>query len=192
MIIVGIDPGLNGAIASIDGDDVRIWDLPVAERVMSTKTKAGNPKVRRSIDAERLARMLGNDVLDNFLEPADAIVFVEWAQASPGISPVAAFNYGEGFGLIRGVLAHLGVPMRLVRSSVWKKALGLTRPKGERDIDDATGFGLGDKDAALELARKLYPGIGHGLRLKGNDGRAEALLIAHYGCEQLEEERGAA
>jgi crossover junction endodeoxyribonuclease RuvC len=177
MLVVGIDPGLGGAIARLDGAAVAVWDLPL------TRVKRGG-KMREVIDAVALARLIGLEVLGDYCDPGDATVFVEWASSSPNMGVSSAFRYGEGFGLIRGVLAHLGVPTRLVPAAKWKREMGLVT-KGSRELGRNEAR---DKAPALDLARKLYPQILGDLERKKDEGRAEALLIAHYGCELLEAE----
>lgn len=171
-ITVGIDPGQTGAIASICGEHANVWDIPTGVRLSGGKR-------RTFVDANMLADLLGLTVLGDFLDPDDALVWVEWAQASPQMGTVSAFRYGEGFGLIRGILAHLRVPVRLVRASQWKRGMGLV-------VEGGGDFEAVDKGTSLDLARKLYPQLAHMLERDRDNGRAEALLIAHYGCEQAE------
>lgn len=174
MIVVGIDPGLRGAIARIEGDDARVWDMPVT----TLKRKAA--KERDVIDPERLAHLLGGQVFDNFFDPEDGVAYVEWAQASQNMGTVSAFRYGEGFGILRGVLAHLGVPVKLTTAAKWKRYLGLITP-GHRELGRNEAQ---DKRSPLDLAKIFYPRLAAHLTLAKHEGRAEGLLIAHYGCEQ--------
>jgi crossover junction endodeoxyribonuclease RuvC len=176
VIVLGVDPGLKGGIAALDGDSARVWDFPVIERRVGRK-------IKRRIDSALLARLIGNEVLTNYCAPEDAIVFIERAQATPQMGVSSAFAYGECFGLAVGVLAHLDVPIRYVSPVVWKRDMGLGK-KGSRLIgrDDER-----DKAPAIQLARKLYPALLEQLSHSKHDGRAEALLIAHWGVEQLDE-----
>lgn len=180
MIVVGIDPGLDGAICRMHDDTERVWDMPTHEVVR-------NGKARRQLNAEALALLLGLDVFDAYDgDKGQAIAFVEAAQASTQMGVSSAFAYGVGFGLVLGVLAHLGVPVVLVSPARWKKRMGIAK-KGSRELGEEP-----DKRSALDLARALYPRLGEQLALKKHDGRAEAVLLAHYGWEQLEEKGDAA
>jgi hypothetical protein len=187
VIVLGIDPGLSGAVAVIHGDAAGVWSVPVVEKQTGwRRNKAGErvPKTHTSIVVEKLARLIGEAV--NVCEPqTESVAFVEWARSGPSMGVSSAFHYGEGFGMIRGILAHLGVPVRLVTADKWKRAMGLIT-KGSRELgrNDAR-----DKAPAFELARKLYPRLAEQLALAKHEGRAEALLIAHYGCEVLEEKK---
>lgn len=176
MIVVGIDPGISGGISVLDGDAATVHDTPTSVRKVGTKLK-------RRVDPVALARLLGLEI--NVLDPTtEAVVFVERAGASPHMGVSSAFAYGECFGLVVGILAHLGVPTRLVTAVTWKRAMGLVT-KGSRELGRNEAR---DKSPALELARKLYPKLADKLALAKHDGRAEALLLAHYGAELLDEE----
>lgn len=98
--------------------------------------------------------------------PNNSVAYVEHAQAMPKQGVVSVFNYGIGFGKILASLEIRGIEIKLVRPAIWKKALRL--PK--------------EKEAAVVMAEKLYPGISFRTpRGRLLDGKAEALLIAHYG-----------
>lgn len=174
MIVVGVDIGLKGGFAVLGDGDPRVWSMPSVEREIGGKT-------RRRVDPAALADLIGLDVLGNYCEPGDGVAFVERAQASPQMGVSSSFAYGEAFGLVVGVLAHLRVPVRFVSPVVWKRALGIAK-KGNREIgrDEER-----DKNPAIELARKLYPALHREINYAKDDGKAEALLIAHYGCEEL-------
>jgi len=172
MNTIGIDIGIRGGIALVnDAGAAFVMDTPTVERKISGKTK-------RRVDAVGLSEALAGIAVDG------VIAFVERAQASPQMGVSSAFAYGEAFGLVVGVLAQLGVQTRLVSPVAWKREMGLMKP-GNREIgrDEER-----EKDSALELARKLYPQLHASLNLAKHDGRADALLIAHYGAEILEQE----
>ena len=157
MIVVGIDPGVSGALAIIEGEGntwaVRsVYDLPVVQE----RTSAG--KMRRHIDPVALYALLDG------LGPVDRIV-VERLNAPPGISGVAAYSLGATAATISTVLALLGLGVKLVSSSVWKRAMEV--PK--------------DKEAARQFATERF-GTTEYWRRKLDHNRAEAALIALYGA----------
>jgi Holliday junction resolvasome RuvABC endonuclease subunit len=174
VIVIGIDPGLTGGVAMLHGSQAEVWDTP-------SKLVEVNGKTKRRIDAPALARLIDKAV--NCLDPhREARAFVELAQASPRMGVSSAFAYGQAFGLVVGVLAHLDVPVQTVPAAQWKRGMGLAK-KGSRELgrDEER-----EKGSALDLARRLYPQLADELgRIKDN-GRADALLLAHWGCEQLE------
>lgn len=174
MIVLGIDPGLTGGIAMLDGDTSRVWDTP--SRLVEV-----NGKTKRRIDPGALARVIDKAV--NVVDPRRmARAFVELAQASPHMGVSSAFAYGQAFGLVMGVLAHLDMPVQTVPAAQWKRGMGLVK-RGSRELgrDEER-----EKGSALDLARRLYPRLADELGRVKDNGRADALLLAHWGAEQLE------
>lgn len=158
-VIIGIDPGISGAIAII-GDHraaPAVKDMPVMSKGTGKK---------QQVNAAELARMLASC--------APSVVYVERVSAMPEQGVVSMFAFGEAFGVIRGVLAAMNIPIELVTPQTWKRRFGL----------------LGtEKDAARTKAIELYPTAP--LARKKDIGRADALLIARYGWE-TEQQRMAA
>lgn len=146
--IIGIDPGLSGAIAILSptGELECLADLPV---IRDGKLSW--------IDGGRLQSIL-IDTLHG--RPARAVV--ERVQAFPSQGRSSAFNFGVGFGSLLSILQARHLPIELVTPVVWKRAMGLSK----------------DKHASLDKARLLYPSADLGLAK--HDGRAEALLLAHW------------
>ncbi len=167
--VIGIDPGIHGGIALVTGDSAHVTDMPTLER------KVGK-KVKHRVDAAELA-----EVLTTFALPG-AIAYVERAQASTRMGVSSSFAYGEAFGMVVGALAQLHIEIRFVSPSAWKREMGLVKP-GSRELgrDEER-----EKGSALELARALYPQLADKLSRQKDDGRADALLIAHHGAEKIE------
>jgi crossover junction endodeoxyribonuclease RuvC len=112
--VLGIDPGLSGAIAILDGDElVSVEDVPILE-------VAG----KRHIDAYGLAR-----IIDSYVAGEKALAWLEFVAASPQMGVTSAFRFGETYGLIRGVLAANFVRTETVPPRVWKKAMGVKADK---------------------------------------------------------------
>lgn len=150
MIVMSIDPGLSGAIAVFDGDDlIDIVDTPVHSLVRNNKTK-------RQISAVGLAAI--------FREYKPAHVVVEKVSAMPGQGVTSMFSFGRSFGLIEGILAAFEIPTTYVMPSVWTKGIGR---------------GLG-KDASRARACELYPSHQKQFARVKDDGRADAVLIGAW------------
>ncbi len=147
-MIIGIDPGLSGALAvlSSTGELGCLADLPVIRDGRLAW-----------IDGGRLQSLLIQTLQGR---PARAVV--ERTSSMPGQGVASSFTFGVGFGSILSVLQALHLPIELVTAATWKKALGLSS----------------DKRASLDKARLLYPDAE--LHLAKHDGRAEALLLAHW------------
>lgn len=156
-MILGIDPGLSGALALYSDVALVIFDMPTIETVV-------NKKVKRAIDAYQL----GNWIDLHRTEISLAIVEQVGSMPEQGIT--SAFNFGFSTGVIHGVLAGNQVPMRTVTPAVWKRQFGL--------------IGKG-KDASRLAASRIVPQYADRWPLKKHDGRAEAFLLAAWGALQM-------
>lgn len=152
---IGIDPGVSGAIAFLNGTEVEVVDMPV---MLSSKNKS-------QVNAAELAKILKGWVYPTTLgDFYNLSVYVERVGAMPGQGVVSMFNFGVSYGIILGVLGALQLPVILISPVKWKRRAGLIgKPK----------------DYARTLAQQLYPGIELGR--KKDIGRADALLIARFG-----------
>jgi crossover junction endodeoxyribonuclease RuvC len=149
---LGIDPGASGAIAVLreDGVLVAVIDMPVVE------LKVGKAMKRR-VSPELLAHEMSLY--------AGSVVFLEQVSAMPGQGVSSMFAFGESYGIVKGVLAALGMSINLVTPNTWKKAMGLNA----------------GKDGSRAKAIQMWPShVGDFKRVK-DDGRAEACLIAEFG-----------
>jgi len=151
--ILGIDPGISGAMAIIDPHTnlvKLISDFPLHPK------GAGGKNV---IDASDLAQMIEPHI------PHVAFAVVEDVHAMPGQGVTSMFTFGVAKGLIIGVLSAFKCPIFFVPPGVWKSCYGLSA----------------NKSISIELAVKKYPDAAGMLTRKKDDGRAEALLLADFG-----------
>lgn len=159
--IIGIDPGVSGAIAGIDPanpSDCWVEDMPVVE------VKVAGSK-RRIIDPSGLARLLMSINIDKvILEKIPSAIIIN-GKSRMGAS--TSFQLGRGLGICEGVLAGRFIPYLLVTPQAWKGAMLAGTSK--------------DKGAALLTARRMFPSVD--LSKKKHDGRAEALLMAQFGVQ---------
>ena len=151
MTIIGIDVGLDGAVAVLP--EGRVFDTP-------TVTVASGKRVRRKYLPQEMMRLLLPYASDGTLS------IVEDVHAMPRQGSASTFSLGTGWGLWIGILAGLGIPYDLVSPARWK-----------REMMDGMGK---EKDAARLRAMQLFPALSEQLALKKHHGRAEALLIAEY------------
>lgn len=158
-MILGIDPGLNGALAFYEPmfDELEIVDMPTVEYKIGKRN-------HRQIDAHKLAHIIAKRDQKGELD----LAYLEFVSASPQMGVTSAFNFGKGYGVVIGVLAGQGVPYTPVRPSVWKPSMNCPA----------------DKAAARLRASELMPQFAHLWPLAKHDGRAEATLIARYGSKQ--------
>jgi len=149
-VIVGIDPGMSGAVVVVSGQRlVEVYDMPVDE-----------VNGRNCLSPARLSAML-SQVRD---ELTIDMVIVEHVQGVQQSGATSAFAFGRGFGTIEGVVAALSLPMTLVRPQRWTKALGVGRDKG----------------AHRAAASRLWPLDAKLFARVKDDGRADAALLCEW------------
>ena len=154
-LVIGIDPGQSGAVALLaDGVPGGFIDMPTMAR------KAGG----NEIDAVTLAEQLRHAMYGGH-GGAYRVAVLEAVSAMPKQGVTSTFRFGESFGVVKGVLGALRIPLVLVPAATWKRHLGL--------------WGA-DKDYARTLAITRFPSMAEQLFRKKDVGRADALLIAHW------------
>lgn len=161
-LILGIDPGRTGAIATLaDGEPAGFIDMPV--------------DALGRIDASRLAACL-RGVLQHHAG-AHLVVVLELVCGFSGQGGPSQFAFGRSDGIVRGVLGALGLSAIEVDPKVWKDHFGLVKKT-------AGGKRLKvDKDDGRVLAMNRFPRAALSLMQKKNGGRADALLIASWAEE---------
>ena len=139
MIVVGIDPGLSGAIAILENNKVlNIFDMPVM---------AEGKKNKRQLNSAQLV----NIIKDSTKPDAEIAVVVEQVNAMPGQGVTSMFNFGQTFGAIKGVCAALELPIFFVRPSKWKKHFELINSS---------------KDSSRTKVIEMYPSLSSQLAKK--------------------------
>lgn len=157
-MILGVDPGLNGAVALVDHDTaqcLRVWDMPALE---SSDGRG------RQVNAYMLADIV-NEAIDLADGHRNLFAHVEKVGAMPGQGVSSMFKFGHSAGVVAGVLGGLYIRAQLIRPTAWKRHHGLTGR---------------DKDAARYLAINLFPEMLSELKRKKDVDRAEAILLAAY------------
>lgn len=158
--ILGVDPGLSGALALYDPlkqTPLGLWSTPLTP----SKTKK-NGVFRKDIDLPSLAQLIDGHA------PTIGFAIVEQVGAMPGQGTVSMFRFGQSLGAVSGILASSMIPTYYVSGSVWKSAMGLSRDKKD-SINKAIGFFPAFKDV-------LYR----------SDGKSEALLLAVFAANMAQ------
>lgn len=155
--ILGIDPGLSGALAFYKpvGNSLSIFDMPTHEITV-------NGKLKRQLDLHELGRIIDTMAADTTL------ALVEQVNAMPKQGVTSSFNFGFNAGCAQMAVIAFNIPIRLVTPQKWKKQMGLSS----------------DKDASLREASRVMPKHAGLWPLKKHDGRAEAALLAFYGAKE--------
>ena len=114
--VVGIDPGLSGAIAHMYDGVIVTVDMPIFEVIKAKKKQ-------REVDAVQLSTIIAN------FNPS--MIVLEKVHAMPGQGVTSMFNFGRAFGAVEGVVGALRIPITHVTPQRWKSARGLSSDKGE-------------------------------------------------------------
>jgi crossover junction endodeoxyribonuclease RuvC len=169
MKYIGIDPGLNGAVALIDEDVIGQPGLGYFVGVDDTPTMEveSNGKVRNKYNLIAMSALLGYFYESRGMSEQRVIVTLESVHSMPKQGVASSFTFGEGLGIWKGIIAARGFSLELPSPQRWKKAMMADMGK--------------DKDASRLKAIQLFPSMAPLLSRKKDDGRAEALLLAEYG-----------
>jgi hypothetical protein len=162
MIVVGIDPGVTGAISFIGRNTVKVVDLP-------TVPVPGNGTVKKRVHGPGLYDiLLANCPAD---EPCiELIENVAMSMGGQGSSSQTQGSQMQTFGTIQCCVELLGVQPTLIGAKKWKSFFGLDS----------------DKKKSIECARRLWPELAKSdLKLAKSHNRAESLLIAQFGLRNL-------
>tara|TARA_B100000161_G_scaffold260067_1_gene226683 strand:- start:54 stop:545 length:492 start_codon:yes stop_codon:yes gene_type:complete len=153
MKILGIDPGLSGAIAILEKKKVlNLFDMPVM---------AEGKKNKKQLNSAQLV----NIIRENSIGEEEIVVVVEQVNAMPGQGVTSMFNFGQTFGAIKGVCAALNLPIFFVRPSKWKKYFELINSS---------------KDSSRTKVIEMYPSLSSQLAKKKDVNKSDAILIARY------------
>ena len=155
MFIIGIDPGISGAICFFDdGKIIDVIEMPsMAEGKKSKKQVNGN-----QLFNEIKSRLSGTN-------DEKVCVVVEHVTAMPGQGVTSMFNFGQSFGVIKGICSAMQLPIHFVRPIKWKKYFNLINSS---------------KDASRSRAIEIFPKISENLKRKKDSNKADAILIASY------------
>ncbi len=153
MKVLGIDPGLSGAIAILEDNKViSLFDMPVMSE---------GKKNKRQLNSAQLV----NIIKQNTSNDEEIAVVVEQVNAMPGQGVTSMFNFGQTFGAIKGVCAALELPIFFVRPSKWKKHFELINSS---------------KDASRTKVIEMYPSLSNQLSKKKDVNKSDAVLIARF------------
>jgi len=155
MIIIGIDPGITGAISVLENKKViEVYDTP---------TMIDGKKNKRQVNGAQVSNIIKESL--NKDKDKEVVVVVEHVNAMPGQGVTSMFNFGQSFGVIKGICSALSLPIYFVRPAKWKKHFNLIKT---------------NKDASRTKVIQIYPGVSSKLSRKKDSNKADAILIARY------------
>ena len=155
MIIIGIDPGLSGSICFFENGKI----LDVVEMPTMTDGKKNKKQVNGS--------QIYNEILKKIshLDKSDVKVVIEQVSAMPGQGVTSMFNFGQSFGILKGICSAMQLPVYFVRPAKWKKYFNLINS---------------EKDASRTRAIEIFPYFSSQLSRKKDSNKADAILISSF------------
>ena len=155
MLIIGIDPGISGAICFMEkGRIIDVIDMP---------SMADGKKNKKQVNGSQIFNEISRYTKDKSIE--DIKVIIEHVSAMPGQGVTSMFNFGQSFGILKGVCSAMNLSMHFVRPVKWKKHFKLINSS---------------KDASRTKAIEIFPYFSVNLSKKKDANKADAILIASY------------
>ena len=155
MFIIGIDPGISGAMCFFESDIIKdVIEMPVMADGKKNKRQINGPQIVNEIQKR----------IEN-IPKKNIFVVVEHVSAMPGQGVTSMFNFGQSFGVIKGICSALKLPIYFVRPVKWKKYFNLIKT---------------DKEASRSKAIQIFPYISSKLSKKKDNNKADAILIASF------------
>ena len=155
MLLIGIDPGISGSICFFeDGKILEVLDMP---------TMVDGKKNKRQVNGAQIYNEILNRI--NKTQNDEIRVIIEQVSAMPGQGVTSMFNFGQSFGILKGICSAMQLPMYFVRPVKWKKYFGLINS---------------EKDASRTKVIEMFPYFSSQLSKKKDSNKADAILIANF------------
>ena len=163
MLIIGIDPGITGSICFFeDGKIIDVVEMP---------NMAEGKKNKRQVNGAQIYHEIYKRIKN--LEKKDIKVVIEQVAAMPGQGVTSMFNFGQSFGVLKGICAAMQISMYFVRPAKWKKYFNLINS---------------EKDASRTKAIEIFPHFSTQLSRKKDSNKADAILISSFFYETYKSE----
>ena len=155
MLISGIDPGISGSICFFeDGKILEVIEMPVMTDGKKNKKQVNGAQIYNEF-SKRINKKQDDEVR----------VVIEQVSAMPGQGVTSMFNFGQSFGILKGICSAMQLPMFFVRPAKWKKYFNLINSQ---------------KDASRTRAIEIFPYFSTQLSKKKDSNKADAILIASF------------
>ena len=155
MLIIGIDPGISGSICFFDeGKIIDVIEMPTMTEGKKNKRQVNVAHVYNEI-YERIKKKERDKVR----------VIIEQVSAMPGQGVTSMFNFGQSFGILKGICAAMQLSVHFVRPAKWKKYFNLINS---------------EKDASRTRAIEVFPYFSSQLSKKKDSNKADAILISSF------------
>ena len=155
MLIIGIDPGISGSICFFeDGKVIDIIEMPSMAEGKKNKKQVNGSQIYNEINS-RIKKLNKQEIK----------VVIEQVSAMPGQGVTSMFNFGQSFGVLKGICSAMELPMYFIRTAKWKKYFNLINS---------------EKDASRTKAIQIFPYISSQLSKKKDSNKADAILLASF------------
>ena len=155
MLVIGIDPGISGSICFFqNGKIMDVVEMPTMTEGKKNKKQVNGSQIFNEI-SERIKK----------IDKIDIKVIIEQVSAMPGQGVTSMFNFGQSYGILKGICSAMQLPMYFVRPSQWKKYFNLINS---------------EKDASRTRAIEIFPYFSGQLSRKKDSNKADAILIASF------------
>ena len=163
MLIIGIDPGISGSICFLEDGIIKdVLEMPTMTEGKKNKKQVNGSQIFNEISF-RIKKY----------EKKNIKVVIEQVSAMPGQGVTSMFNFGQSFGILKGICSAMQLPIYFVRPAKWKKYFNLINS---------------EKDASRTRAIEIFPYFSSNLSKKKDSNKADAILLASYFHETYKNE----
>ena len=155
MLIIGIDPGISGSICFLEDG--------IIKDVLEMPTMTEGKKNKKQVNGSQIFNEISFRI--KTYEKKNIKVVIEQVSAMPGQGVTSMFNFGQSFGILKGICSAMQLPVYFVRPAKWKKYFNLINS---------------EKDASRTRAIEIFPYFSSNLSKKKDSNKADAILIASY------------
>ena len=155
MLIIGIDPGISGSICFLEDG--------IIKDVLEMPTMTEGKKNKKQVNGSQIYNEISFRI--KTYEKKNIKVVIEQVSAMPGQGVTSMFNFGQSFGILKGICSAMQLPIYFVRPAKWKKYFNLINS---------------EKDASRTRAIEIFPYFSSNLSKKKDSNKADAILIASY------------
>ena len=163
MLIIGIDPGISGSICFLEDGTIK--------DVLEMPTMTEGKKNKKQVNGSQIFNEISSQI--KTYEKKDIKVVIEQVSAMPGQGVTSMFNFGQSFGILKGICSAMQLSMYFVRPAKWKKYFNLINS---------------EKDASRTKAIEIFPYFSTQLSRKKDNNKADAILIASFFYETYKNE----
>ncbi len=157
MLIIGIDPGISGSICFFeDGKIIDVIEMP---------TMIDGKKNKKQVNGAQIYNEISKRISIRDRDKENIRVVIEQVSAMPGQGVTSMFNFGQSFGILKGICSAMQLPLFFVRPAKWKKHFNLINSQ---------------KDASRTRAIEIFPYFSSQLSKKKDSNKADAILIASF------------